>query len=395
MRIIGKILPVFLCVLLLAACGGEGDAPDERALEEGATAVPDTPPTDPAHTPAASSSIEFPPADIPPLQMADPGPIRPGCGDYRLLVTLETDALGAGARVAGPAGAVDVVWNLDGPGLALTDPPAAPRIFNEDNREAFGIEANDANELVTARFLLLVSGAQPGQTLTLEMGQEAPGANGTTVTVANTVNGIDAAGPELAAFHLSGDFQTGTIDLCAAEAMPAPPPNPSPVPPRLVAFFYPWWGTTAGPNCAGDASGWQGEGYFVTPHTPIAQDGDWTIYTQTDCWMAWTDENGRTGQLYDVTDANFLAEQMQLAQVAGIDAFAVSVHGDNEYEMNFLAERALPAAQRANFRVAALYEAPEGGWTYDDVADAALVGGHLRRIVATAAQNSAYLTLAD
>lgn len=391
MRITGKILPVFLFVFLLAACGGEEGVPDE-----GATVVPANPPSNP--TPAdisASSPIELPPADIPPLQLAEAGPVRPGCGDYRLLVTLETDALGAGARVAGPEGAVDVVWNLDGPGLALTDPPAAPRIFNEDNREIFGVEANEAHELVTARFILLVSGVQPGQMLTLEMGQEAPGANGTAVTVANARNGLDEAGPVLDSFQLNGEIRTGTIDLCAAEAMPAPPPNASPVPPRLVAFFYPWWGTTAGPDCAGDASGWQGEGSFVTPHTPIAQDGDWTIYTQTGCWMTWTDDNGRTGQIYDVTDTSFLAEQMQLAQAAGMDAFAVSVHGDNAYEMNFLAERALPTAQRANFRVAALYEAPEGGWTYDDAADAALVGEHLRRIVETAAQNPAYLTLSD
>lgn len=344
--------------------------------------------------PVNSDPIELPPANIPPLGISEPAPIRPGCGDYRLLVTLETDALGAGARVAGPEGAVDVVWNLAGPGLALTDPPAAPRIFNEDNREIFGIEGNEANEMVTASFILLVSGVQPGQMLTLEMGQEAPGAQGTAVTVTNARNGLDG-GPVLGSFQIGGEFQTGAIDLCAAEPMPAPEPPAETVPPRILAFFYPWWGTTAGPDCADDASGWQGEGAFVTPHTPIAQDGDWTIYTQTDCWMEWTDENGRTGQLYDVTDTNFLAEQMRLAQAAGIDAFAVSAHGDNEYEMNFLAEKALPAAQNAAFRVAALYEAPEGGWTYDDAADAAVVGEHLRRIVETAAQNPAYLTLSQ
>ncbi len=385
-----RVLFFLVFGLLLAACGGE-----EAALDETATAVPPNPLSIPAPADISDSSpIEFPPVDIPPLEMVEAGPIRPGCGDYRLLVTMKTDALGAGARVAGLENAVDVVWNLDGPGLALTDPPAAPRIFNEDNREIFGIEGNEANESVAARYILLVSGVRQGETLTLEMGQEAPGPAGTTIIIANASNGFED-GPILARFQVNNEYQTGTIDLCAAEPMPAPAANPSPISPRIAAFFYPWWGTTAAPNCAGDASGWQGEGYFVTPHTPIAQDDDWTIYQQTGCWMEWMDENGRTGHLYDVTDSSFLAEQMQLAQAAGIDAFAVSVHGDNKYEMNFLAERALPTAASAGFRIVALYEAPEGGWAYDDAEDTAIVGEHLRRIMETAAQTPAYLTLAD
>ena len=341
---------------------------------------------------------------IPPLSPGALDPIRPGCGDYRLIVTLETDALGAGMRVAGPPGAVDVVWNLSGPGMALSDPPAAPRIFNEDNREIFGVEGNEEHLPVAANFVLLVSGVQAGQTLQLEMGHEGPGSNGTWVTITNA---RQDPGETLAQFQVTQEYQTASVDLCSSEPMPPLEPEPAPLPPRVLAFFYPWWGTVAEPEppytCGGDAFGWvrevDGRMRFMTAHSPIAQDGARTIYTQTACWMQWTDDEGRTGWLYDVTEANFLAEQMQLAHASGIDGFITSVHGDNAFEMDFLQNTVLPVAAQTDFLVAPLYETPEGqennGWSFDDATDIAQVGGHLRRLVAITAAAPASLRLTD
>lgn len=378
------VLSVILLALLMAACGGEEVA--EETAEE-AQAPP------PSEVSAETGSGSLPSPDVPPLRLAEAGPVRPGCGDYRLLVTIETDALGAAAHVVGPEGEVDVVWTLSGPGMALTDPPEMPGVFNDDNRDLFGIEGNEGNDPVTASFVLLISGVQPGQLLELEMGHEAPGPAGTQITIANAREGLsEETAVVLGSFQMSEEPQTVTLDICSAEPMPLPEPPPPLVPRRLLAFFYPWWGTE---TCAGDASGWVGPGFFVTPHTPISRDGERVIYQQTDCWMEVTDENGRTGQIYDVTDTAFLAEQMRLAQAAGLNGFAVSVHGDNEYEMNYLAEYALPTAAQVNFLVAALYEAPEGGWSYDDATDVAVVGEHLRRVVEIAAESPAYLTVSD
>jgi len=380
-----KYLPLLLLLFAgwLVACGEEAETPSLST---------------PTALPTVASST---PPPIPPLETAETGPVRPGCGDYRLLVTLKTDALGAGIRVAGPDGEVDVVWSLDGPGLALGSSPAAPRLFNDDNRDAFGIEGNETHTSVTARFVLLISGVQQGEVLQLEMGHEAPGPAGTQVTVANTRAGLNAPSPLLGRFEVTEEVRTIPLDLCAAEPMPLPEP-PSPVtPPRLLAFFYPWWGTVAEAEpplaCSGDASGWvaevDGQNRFITAHTPISHDGERTIYQQTACWMRWTDDNGRTGELYDVTEIHFLAEQMQRAQTSGIDAFIISVHGDNDFEMSFLQEKALPIAKEVGFQIAALYEAPETGWTYDDARDIALVGGHLRRLAEIAAGSTTFLTL--
>ena len=338
-----------------------------------------------------------------PARAAPTDPIRPGCGDYRLLVTLETDAVGVGIRVSGPPGEVDVVWNVSGPDMGLGvlgGPEVAPRIFNEDNREIFGIEANDANEPTEANFLLLVSGVQQGQTLQLEMGQEGAGPLGTWITVSNARD--DVPGQELGRFQLSGEYQAVSVDICSSAPMPALEPSNAPLPPRVLAFFYPWWATVAEPEgytCGGDAFGWvrevDGQNRFMTAHTPIFQDGERAIYTQTACWMQWTDDTGRSGWLYDVTEPNFLAEQMQLARTNGIDGFLVSVHGDNAFEMDYLENTALPTAAQADFLVGALYEAPESGWSFDDEADIALIGGHLRRLVEMLGNAPAALRLTD
>ncbi len=331
-------------------------------------------------------------------------PVRAGCGDYRLIVTVETDALGVGVRVSGPPNVVDVVWNLSGPGLGV-ELDAAPRVFNEDNREIFGVEANEAHEPIEAAFVLLVSGVQAGQRLQLEMGHEGAGPLGTWVKVSNARD--DVPGEELARFQVTSEYQAVSVDLCASAPMPPLEPTPAPLPPRVLAFFYPWWGTVAEPQgpytCSGDAFGWvrevEGQVRFVTAHTPIFQDGERTIYTQTACWMQWTDDTGRSGWLYDVSEVNFLAEQMQLARQNGIDGFLVSVHGDNTYEMDYLQNIALPTAAQADFLVGALYERPEGaefgGWSFDEATDIALVGGHLRRLVEMLAQSPAALRLED
>ncbi len=390
-----RISPLFLLLmLLLIACGSAGE-------EETSPAVP--PPDVFDILPTDIPAVEFPPTDIPPLQTAEAGPIRPGCGDYRLLVTIKTDAVGAGARVSGPEGEVDVVWNLYGPGLALSDPPAAPRVFNEDNREAFGIEGNEENAPVTASFILLLSGVRQGQRLTLEMGQDAPGANGTAVTIANANNGVNDNASVLGRFQVSKTVQTATVDLCAAKPMRQLTPPANSLSPRVLAFFYPWWGTTAVPDspyrCSGDSFGWireaNGRRVFVTAHTPIAREGDQIIYRQTACWMEETDGDGRNGQIYDVYEIHFLAEQMKLAQTYGIDAFAASVHGDSPVEMDYLRQKLLPVAARMNFEIAPLYEAPETGWDYDDAADVAKVGGHLRQLVEMFAGQSATVTIPD
>lgn len=368
-----KPILTLLLALTLAACG-------EGIPEASEPPVPlITPPSPPAALPAG---------EIPPLAVPEPAPIRPGCGDYRLLVTIETDAAAVGARVAGPPGAVDVVWNLEGPGLQAGETPAAPRVFNEDNREAFGIEANEAHDLVRARFVLLVSGVRPGQMLSLEAGQEGGGERATEITIANSVRGLEDPGPTLATFQVVDGFHEFSLDLCAAEPMPLPPTDPA-LEPRLVAFYYPWWGTTAEPagphRCGGDAFGWirevDGVQTIVTGHLPIDRDGDSTIYTQTACWQEVADDRGRSGKIYDVHDPGFLAEQMLLAKASGLDAFAVSVHGDNPEEMRFLEDLAVPVAAQVAFHVAPLYEQPESGWTYDDTADIETLGNHLRALV--------------
>ncbi|HFD40296.1 MAG TPA: hypothetical protein ENJ31_10695, partial [Anaerolineae bacterium] len=359
------LLLLSVMLVTLAACGDGGEPP---VLAQDVTVVP-------------SARTPVPQAYLPLVFQATKGPIRPGCGDYRLLVTIETDALGAGVRVSGPAEAVDVVWTLTGPGLAYHDPPLAPRVFNEDNRGAFGIEANESHEPLQAQFVLLVSGVQQGQQLQLEMGHESPGGTGTSVTIANATNGLDAAGPVLDRFSVTQEIQTVSLDLCAADPMPLPVEAPSPLPPRLLAFFYPWWSTNAQPDppyeCGGDPFGWirevDGQLTIVTAHLPIAQDDGQVIYQQTACWMEVTDDYGRSGWIYDVREINFLAEQMQLAKTYGLDGFAVSVHGDSPQEMDFLAGKTLPVAQAVGFLIAPLYEAPETGWTYDDQTDTEMV----------------------
>ncbi len=378
-----------LFLLLLAACvdGGDGGA---RPVGAGAAS-----PREPAiATPRRSS------ADIRPLEVPPPAPVRPGCGDHRLLVTVETDAFGVGLRVKGPAGVVDLVWSLSGPGLAYAPTPPAPRLFNIDDREAFGIEDNREGEPVEAAFLLLVSGLRSGRRLELEMGQEGIGPAGTRIVVADLP---DRRRPprELAAFRFTGEYRTVELDLCDAPSLSLPAAGEPVLPPRVVAFYYPWWGTTAKPDppdrCSGDSFGWLAEEGGVrtlgTGHLPIFRDGRRTIYRETVCWQYVRDDHGRRGWIYDVREPRFLAEQMRLAAAHGIDAFAVSTHGDNPEEMAFLERTALPAAEKAGFRIAALYEAPETGWSYDDGTDIAKVGRHLRDIVEILAASPTALTV--
>ncbi len=384
------LLSVFLFfALLLSACSGGAEVGGER-----------TPPPEPNLAAVQPARTPDPQANVPPLQLPDAGPVRPGCGDYRLLVTLESDASDAGVRVSGPANAVDVVWSLSGPGLAYSDSPTLPRVVNDDNRDLFGLEGNDGHERLTARFVLLVTGVQAGQRLELEMGHESPGEAGTRITVANAPERMEVPGQELASFQVTQEYQTASVDLCAAEPMPAPQ-EAAALPPRLLAFYYPWWSTTAEPKppyrCGGDSFGWlrevDGRLTLVTGHTPIAQDGDRVIYQETACWQEVADERGRTGTIYDVQESHFLAEQMQTAKAYGLDGFAVSVHGDNPQEMQFLQDKALPVAREIGFSVTPLYEAPETGWSYDDQADMEKVGEHLRTLVEMMAGQPATLTV--
>ncbi len=347
----------------------------------------------------AAARTPNPQVKIPSLHVPEPAPIRPGCGDYRLLVVIESDAASAGMRVSGPSNAVDVVWILSGAGIALHDPLTYPRTFADDNREVFGFEGNENHEHIEARFSLMVSGVRDGQALQFEMGHEAPGELGTRVTIYNANEGLNVPGRKLLSLQINSEYQTATLDLCAAESMPLPE-DQTVLPPRLLAFFSPWWGTIAEPEppyqCAGDASGWLGERdgkiVFIPPHTPIFEDGGQPIYRQTACWMEATDDNGRRGWIYDVTEIHFLAEQMALAKAYGLDGFVLSVHGDNAYEMDFLANRALPVAAQMGFKIAPLYEVPESGWAYDE-SDREMVGEHLRTLVETLAEQPSALTI--
>ncbi|MDQ7029813.1 MAG: hypothetical protein Q9O62_08570 [Ardenticatenia bacterium] len=376
--------------VILVACGSEiPHSPTPIITTE--TATPDIAPPRAPNPQATVPALTVPPGD----------PIRPGCGDYRLLVTLRTNAVEAAMRVAGPPQAVDVVWPLSGPGLTPGEEGPGPHTYAEDNRELFGISGNTAQEPLEAQFLVLISGVQPGEHLQLEMGQDAPEAAETQVTIANTASGLDTPGEPLAHIRLADAYQAFSVDICAAEAMPLPDPSPT-LAPRLLAFFYPWWSTTAesqGPyQCGGDAFAWireddDGKRHIVTPHLPIARDGEQILYAQTHCWQEVEDDFGRRGLIYDVWESHFLAEQMALAKAYGLDGFVVSVHGDNPAEMRFLAERALPGARQVGFTIAPLYEAPETeGWSADEQRDAQRVGGQLRAVLERMANSPAALT---
>ncbi len=342
----------------------------------------------PARTPVAG-------ADIPPLKVPAPAPIRPGCGDYRLLVTVETDAVTAGVHVQTPEDAVQLGWRLSGPGLAYHEPPLTPFAFYDEG--TFFIDANDDHQALQARFLLLVTGVQPGQTLTLELGQVEPGEGGTRITIANTVNGWEQAGPTLFEAQVEGEYQAATLDLCAAEPMPLPTSASGTLSPRLLAFYYQWWRSEEGYECGEDPYAWRreldGRLLIVSAHTPIFQDGDEVIYRETRCWRQVTDDAGRTGWIYDQNDTRFVAEQMALAKAYGLDGFAVSVNGDEPREVRFLAEAALSAAEGVGFLIAPLYEPPNSGWEYDLEADIRKVGGHLRDVLQAVGRHPALLTV--
>lgn len=340
MRAVPRTALLVVALLIVAACGGE-EAPEPSAPAQ----IPL-----PARTPGGRGGA-------PVHEVADAGPIRPGCGDYRLLVRLETDAQEVGVRVSGPANAVDVVWVLSGPGLGLRDPPSEPRVFTDDNRDLFGVETNFDHQLLEARFVLLISGVRPGQRLELEMGHGGPGESGTWLTISNARRRMEEPDDELASIRIASDYQRASIDLCASRPMPPVQPADGSLEPRLLAFYYPWWGTMAEPDppyrCSGDSFGWirdvEGLNTIVTAHLPIPQDGDQLIYRETACWMRVSDDHGRAGWIYDVHEVNFLAEQMQLAKAYGLDGFAASVHGDNPLEMAFLRAKLLPVAEKRVF----------------------------------------------
>ncbi|WP_456412964.1 hypothetical protein, partial [Oceanithermus profundus] len=194
-------------------------------------------------------------------------------------------------------------------------------------------------------------------------------------------------------WRLAPEVRRYLVDACRAPAL-APPPARGPAP-RVVAFSYPWWGTRA-PGCGGDDFGWfAGTGVFVTAHTPVPGDAARTVYRALGCWRRVADRAGREGWTYDVSDPAFLEEQMRAARASGIDAFAVSVHGDNPEEMAFLRTRALPAAERAGFAVAALLEAPERGWSRNDRADEARIAAHLAAVVEALARSPAALRVGN
>lgn len=373
-------LALLASAFVLTACSGE-----------------DTPAAPPADSPPDSHPIEAarkpdPQAHNSPLAIPAPAPIRPGCGDYRLLVTLDTDAVYAAIRVQAPAGAVQQVWRHRGPGLAFGARPAAPRAFRDE--ETFGVEANDARRSVRADFLVMVSGVRTGQKLKLEFGHQDPGRSTTRITIANTVEGWDSPSPPLLALDVTAEYQTAELDLCAARPMPLPQ-RAAALPPRLLAFFYPWW-TTTGPQCGEDEFAWRRQvrdkTAIVTAHLPIFEDGDEPVYRQTRCWERVTDDFGRSGWIYHAQDPAFFTEQMALARAYGLDGFAVSTHGDNASEMRFLG-RAVSLANRAGFSLAPLYEAPETGWTYDRQADIRKVGRHLQDIVRIMAGQPSAVTI--
>ncbi len=377
-----KNLVMFLAITALACIGGLlGDE-----------AVPEAPPEDVIAQLAAIESASTPAPNVPvdPLRSSPTGPIRPGCGDYRFLVTLQTDATTVAMRVSGPGNAVDVIWTLEGPGMAWLKPHSGPRVFNDDNRDLFGIENNTGQEWVEARFILLVSGVRQGQKLVLEMGHENPGERGTQVRIEHLPYGAQAPGAIAAEWNIASEGETRTLDVCAFPPMPTVIQEKPILPPKVVAFFYPWWGSKAEAEppyeCSGDDYGWlgpddQGRLTLGTAHTPIFQDGNRIIYRQTKCWQRVEDDHGRQGWIYDVHDVFFLAEQMTLAKAYGLDGFALSVHGDNPVEMAYLADKALPAAQQVGFRIAALYEAPERSWTFDDERDIRTVIEHLTALL--------------
>jgi hypothetical protein len=216
------------------------------------------------------------------------------------------------------------------------------------------------------------------------------------ITVANTVSGWDRPGPRLLTLDVTGEYQTTELDLCAARPMPLPRADAAPAPPpRLLAFYYPWWSTTAA-DCGNDAFAWKravgGKTAIVTAHLPIFEDQGKPLYRQTTCWERAADDFGRGGWIYSTRDPLFFAEQTALARAFGLDAFAVSTHGDNPDEMRFLT-RAVSIANRAGFSLAPLYEAPETGWSNDRRTDIGKVGGHLRDIVRIMAQEPSAVTV--
>lgn len=387
-----KILFLFaILALLLAACGGE--EPPETLPEEGPPPAEAGNPAPPVPDIQAARAPD-PQAGMPPLERPAPAPIRPGCGDYRLLVTIETDAVFAGMRVGLPEQALQLGWRLSGPGLAYSDPPITPYAFFDE--DTFLIDANDDRQALQARFLLIVTGVQQGQTLQLELGQGDPGENGTRITIANTLDGWENPGPTLFDAQVTEEYQTAALDLCAADPMPLPEPAAA-LPPRLLAFYYQWWRSEEEFGCGEDPYAWRrelnGQWLLSTGHTPIFQDGDEVIYRETACWQQVTDDAGRSGWIYDQQDARFVAEQMALAKAYGLDGFAVSVNGDEPRELRFLAEAALPAAQQIGFWVAPLYEPPNSGWEYDMQADIKKVGTHLRKVLEAVGQHPAALTI--
>ena len=382
-------LLLFLLLSMLSGCLEEREAKRPAAVRVGSAVT-----TAPDRIPRSDGT-----SSIAPLGTPRPGPVRPGCGDYRLLVVVESDALGVGLRVRGPRRAVDLVWSLSGPGLAYAAEPPSPRTFDEDGREVFGIEANRAHEPVAASFLLMISGLRPGEPLMLEMGQEEPGPLGTRIAFGNLAGNGE---PEpLAEILLREEYRTVELDLCAARPLPALRAEERVLPPRVIAFYYPWWTTppvgARTPGCRFDAFAWmrevRGRRTIVTGHLPIARDGERVIYRQTRCWRHVRDDHGRSGWVYDAGDPSFFGEQLRLARTHGIDAFAVSVHGDDPEEMGFLERVALPAAARADFHIAALFEAPETGWTYDDREDIARLGTQLRNLVTLLGSRPGALTI--
>ncbi len=380
------LLALVLFALPLAACGaGTEESSPPSGVEP--PSVESLASVQPARTPD-------PQASVPSLQLPEAGPIRPGCGDYRLLVTIESDASFAAIRALLPEGALQLGWRLSGPGLAYSDPPPTPYAFFDE--DIFFIDANDDREMVQARFLWLITGMQPGQMLQLELGQGEPGETGTRITVDNTVGGWETPGPRLLDAPVTGEYQAVTLDLCAAEPMPLPEPVAA-LPPRVLAFYYQWWRSEEEYACGEDPYAWRrerdGQWLISTGHTPISQEGQEAIYQETRCWRQVTDDAGRQGWVYDQADVRFVAEQMALAKAYGLDGFAVSVNGDEPRELRFLAESALPAAERVGFRVAPLYEPPNSGWEYDLQADIEKVGGHLKKVLQAVGGHPAALTV--
>ena len=318
--------------------------------------------------------------------------IRNGCGDYRLLVTLETDAVTAGVKTTIPNNAIQLGWRLSGPGLK--DTATAENVYSFFDEDTFLIGSNNKQQKTVARFLWSVTGVKQGQKIILEAGQEDPKTQGTRIRISNTTKGLSNPSPTLIDTTLDKETETFKLDLCRAEPLPKINKDKK-LKPMVLAFYYQWWRPEEEGKCSEDKYSWRrekdGKLLLVSGHTPIFKDKDNIIYEETKCWQKVTDDLDRTGWIYNQNDIRFIAEQMLLAKTYDIDGFAVSVNGDEKRELKFLRDYALASAEKAKFKIAPLYEPPNGGWEDNLKKDIEKISKQLREILKIMSESSATL----